>query len=68
MGKNTKMIPKKKSQDKVSGFQNLKSILLEYRQVATCPKNYFTSINSTSNTKVASGGITPPAPLEPYPK
>jgi len=29
---------------------------------------YFTSINSTSNTKVASGGITPPAPLEPYPK
>jgi hypothetical protein len=30
--------------------------------------NYLTSINSTSKIKVASGGITPPAPLEPYPK
>ncbi len=29
---------------------------------------YFTSINSTSKIKVAFGGITPPAPLEPYPK
>ena len=27
--------------------------------------NYLTSINSTSNIRVASGGITPPAPLEP---
>lgn len=38
MGKNTKMIPNKKSQDKVSGFQNLKSILLKCGQVATYPK------------------------------
>lgn len=29
---------------------------------------YFTSINSTSKTRVASGGITPPAPALPYPK
>lgn len=29
---------------------------------------YLTSINSTSKINVASGGITPPAPREPYPK
>jgi hypothetical protein len=29
---------------------------------------YFTPINSTSKINVASGGITPPAPREPYPR
>ena len=29
---------------------------------------YFTSISSTSKIKVASGGITPPAPWLPYAK
>lgn len=30
--------------------------------------DYFTSINSTSKIRTAFGGITPPAPLSPYPK
>ena len=30
--------------------------------------SYFISINSTSKTKVALGGITPPAPASPYAK
>ena len=30
--------------------------------------NYLTSINSTSNIRVAFGGINPPAPLSPYAK
>ena len=30
--------------------------------------SYFIPINSTSKTKVALGGITPPAPASPYAK
>jgi hypothetical protein len=49
-------------------IKNPKNNLLlgfKFNRIIKLIKVYFTSINSTSNIKVAFGGITPPAPRVP---